>query len=122
MDNIIGYVLSRDVLVAALRGDGNHPVRSLLRPVVFIPENVGLDRALEEFLQRRQHLFIVVDEYGGVEGLLTLEDVLETILGAEIVDEADRVVDLRQLAQQRRDRRIAQQSLQQTVGHPSVNQ
>jgi len=122
MDNIIGYVLSRDVLVAALRGNGNHPVRSLLRPVVFIPENVSLDRALEEFLQRRQHLFIVVDEYGGVEGLLTLEDVLETILGAEIVDEADRVVDLRQLAQQRRDRRIAQQSLQQTVGHPSVNQ
>lgn len=109
MDNIIGYVLSRDVLVSALGGNGDAAVRTLVRPVVFIPENVGLDRALEEFLKRRQHMFIVVDEYGGVEGLLTLEDVVETILGAEIVDEADRVVDMRQFAKQQRDRRIAQQ-------------
>lgn len=109
MDNVIGYVLSRDVLVSALVGNGNAAVRTLVRPVVFIPENVGLDRALEEFLKRRQHMFIVVDEYGGVEGLLTLEDVVETILGAEIVDEADRVVDMRQFAKQQRDRRIAQQ-------------
>jgi CBS domain containing-hemolysin-like protein len=122
MDNIIGYVLSRDVLVAALRGSGTQPIRTLLRQAVFIPENVSLDRALEEFLKRRQHMFIVVDEYGGVEGLLTLEDVLETILGAEIVDEADSVVDMRQLAQQRRDRRIAQQSMQQGVQQPSVEE
>ncbi|MCX7930425.1 MAG: CBS domain-containing protein [Chlorobi bacterium] len=111
IDNVIGYVLSRDVLVHALVGDGSQPVRVLVRPVVFIPENVGLDRALEEFLTRRQHMFVVVDEYGGVEGIITLEDVVETILGAEIVDEADRVVDMRQLAQQQRDRRIAQQQL-----------
>ncbi|GIV53926.1 MAG: hypothetical protein KatS3mg039_0444 [Candidatus Kapaibacterium sp.] len=116
MDNIIGYVLSRDVLVRALSGDSAAPVRTLVRQVVFIPENVGLDRALEEFLKRRQHLFIVVDEYGGVEGLLTLEDVVETILGAEIVDEADRIVDLRQFAQQQRDRRIAQQNPASVVG------
>lgn len=122
MDNIIGYVLSRDVLVAALRGNGTQPIRTLLRQAVFIPENVSLDRALEEFLKRRQHMFIVVDEYGGVEGLLTLEDVLETILGAEIVDEADSVVDMRQLAQQRRDRRIAQQTMYHGVQQSSTQE
>lgn len=122
IDNIIGYVLSRDVLVRALSGDGRIPVRHLVRSVIFIPENVGLDRALEEFLKQRQHMFIVVDEYGGVEGLITLEDVVETILGAEIVDEADRVVDLRQLAQQQRDRRIAQQNHPSLVGQSDTSQ
>lgn len=117
IDNIVGYVLSRDVLVQALVGNGAAPVRTLVRNVVFIPAHIGLDQALEEFLKRRQHMFIVVDEYGGVEGLLTLEDVVETILGTEIVDEADRIADLRQLAQQQRDRRIAQQGLHSTVEH-----
>ena len=51
-------------------------------------------------------MFVVVDEYGGVEGLITMEDVLETILGVEIVDEGDKVADLRVLAKQQRDRRI----------------
>ncbi|MCS6999719.1 MAG: CBS domain-containing protein [Bacteroidota bacterium] len=115
VDAIIGYVLSRDILLRALSGGGDEKVRSLVRQVVFIPENIGLDRALEEFLTRRQHMFIVVDEYGSVEGLITLEDVVETILGTEIVDEADRIVDLRQLAQQQRDRRIAQQTLHHIV-------
>ena len=55
-----------------------------MRDVNFIPENVRLDKVLEEFLTRRQHMFLVVDEYGGVEGLITMQDVVETILGAEI--------------------------------------
>jgi len=53
-------------------------------------------------------MFIVVDEYGGIEGLVTMEDVLETMLGTEIVDEADRIVDLRELAKSRRDKRVAE--------------
>jgi CBS domain containing-hemolysin-like protein len=53
-------------------------------------------------------MFVVVDEYGGIEGLVTMEDVLETMLGTEIVDEADRVVDLRDLAKSRRDKRVAE--------------
>ncbi|MDQ1265963.1 MAG: hypothetical protein QG635_1115 [Bacteroidota bacterium] len=104
---VIGYVLSKDVLHAALAGNTDMKLRSMVREVYFIPENAELDNALERFLQRRQHLFVVVDEYGGVEGLLTMEDVLETILGAEIVDEADKVVDLREFAKQKRDRRVA---------------
>ena len=110
LDSVIGYCMTRDVLHAALNNNDDKELRVLTRDVHFIPENVQLDKALEEFLQRRQHLFIVVDEYGGVDGLITMEDVVETILGAEIVDEVDRVVDMRQLASQRRDKRIAMNS------------
>lgn len=106
-DGVIGYVMSKDILLAALNGKNNLSLRDFCREVYFIPENARLDIALERFLNRRQHLFIVVDEYGGVEGLITMEDVLETILGTEILDEVDKVADLRQLAKQRRDSRIA---------------
>jgi CBS domain containing-hemolysin-like protein len=106
-DGIIGYVMSKDILLAALKGKGATKLRDFCREVYFIPENAELDTTLERFLNRRQHLFVVVDEYGGIEGLITMEDVLETMLGAEIVDEVDKVVDLRLLAKQRRDNRIA---------------
>lgn len=106
-DKVIGYVMSKDVLHAALVGQSNMKISTFAREVDFIPENAELDAALERFLQARKHLFLVVDEYGGVEGLLTMEDVLETMLGVEIVDEADKVVDLRKLAMDHRDKRIA---------------
>jgi len=106
-DDVVGYVLSADILRAALTGKSNTKLRSLSREVYIIPENAELDDALDMFLRRRQHQFVVVDEYGGVEGLITMEDVLETILGVEIVDEVDKVVDLRMVAKQRRDKRIA---------------
>jgi CBS domain containing-hemolysin-like protein len=115
LDDVIGYCLTRDILYAAVHGRHSLSMDKLCREVHFIPENVRLDKVLEEFLTRRQHLFLVVDEYGGVEGLITMEDVVETILGAEIVDEADRVVDMRQLASLRRDQRIAGSTGQQPV-------
>lgn len=111
-DGVVGYVIAKDVLRAALAGRKTTEIGKLKRHVHFIPENITLERALEQFLQQRQHMFMVVDEHGGVEGLLTMEDVMETMLGAEIVDEADHVVDLRQLAKQRRDARIAQRETQ----------
>lgn len=106
-DGIIGYIMSKDIFLAALKGKGASKLRDFNREIYFIPENAELDTALERFLNRRQHMFMVVDEYGGIEGLITMEDVLETMLGVEIVDEVDKVVDLRQLAKQRRDSRIA---------------
>ncbi len=103
---VIGYVTTRDLMSAALEGKHSLKIQEFAREVYFIPENAELDKALDRFLQRRQHLFVVVDEYGGVEGILTMEDVLETMLGVEIVDEADTVVDLREYAKQKRDRRV----------------
>jgi CBS domain containing-hemolysin-like protein len=111
-DGVVGYVMSKDVLHAALIGKQNIKLRNFAREVYFIPENSQLDTALELFLKHNQHQFLVVDEYGGIEGLLTMEDVIETMLGVEIVDEADKVVDLRRLAKEQRDKRVASIAMQ----------
>lgn len=108
LDGVVGYVMTKDVLRAALNGHKSRILRELMREVYFIPENVELGKALSQFLQRKQHLMMAVDEYGGIEGLITMEDVVEAILGVEIVDEADRIVNLRVLAKQRRDKRVAE--------------
>ncbi len=106
LDSVCGYVITKDVLRASLAGRHTVELVKLKRDVDFIPENITLEKALELFLQKRQHILMVVDEHGGVEGMITMEDILESMLGVEIVDEVDHVVDLRALAKQRRDRRI----------------
>jgi CBS domain containing-hemolysin-like protein len=106
LDSVIGYALVKDIFWAVINNRTTVTLRDIARTVYFIPENINLDRVLEHFLERREHLFVVVDEYGGVEGLLTMEDVMETLLGAEIIDEVDKVRNLRILAKQRRDQRI----------------
>ena len=87
-DEILGILLAKDLLrgVVADHAPGN--VRELLRPAVLIPETKRLDLLLREFRQSRNHMAIVIDEYGGVAGLVTIEDVLEEIVG-EIDDEHD---------------------------------
>ena len=104
-DEVIGYVTTKEVFNASLNGRNNITLKDIVRPIHFIPENAALGTALEELLRNKQQLNLVVDEYGGVEGLLTMEDILETILGVEIIDEADKIADLRQLAKQKREER-----------------
>ena len=106
-DGVIGYVMVRDILRAALSGKTETKLIELAREIYFIEEDEVLDEALERFLHRRQHMFMAVDEYGGIAGLITMEDVLETMLGVEIVDEADKFEDMRLVAKQKRDKRIA---------------
>jgi len=77
-----------------------------MRSAHFVVELAKLSEVLMEFLERREHMFIVLDEYGGLAGLITLEDILEEILGREIVDESDEVEDKRELARQRRKKLI----------------
>lgn len=105
-DGVVGYVVTKNILTSALNNKHKSKLRELARELHYIPENATLDSALEQFIKLRQHILLVVDEYGGIEGLISMEDVLENILGVEIVDEADRVVDMRDLAKQRRDKRI----------------
>jgi len=107
-DNIVGYVLVRDVMRAAAAGcDRERKLATWMRQVWHVPEMVAVGNALSQFLERREPIAIVTDEHGGVAGLVTLEDLMETMLGTEIVDESDRHVDLRQKAAEWRDRRLA---------------
>ncbi len=106
-DDITGYLLVRDALRMAAGGaDSDTLITELKRPMWFLPETVSVEAAMRQFLDRREHMAIVVDEHGGVSGLVTLEDIVETVLGAEIMDEFDAVTDLRKLALELRDKRL----------------
>ena len=85
-DNIIGILMAKDLLKLQRSPDLN--LRTLLRPTVFVPESKGLNELLRDFRSNRNHLAIVIDEFGNTAGLLTIEDVLEEIVG-EIEDEFD---------------------------------
>lgn len=100
-ENIVGVVYRREVLQAQAEDRDGMRMADLMKPARFVQESLTLDRLLVKFLDSRMHLFIVLDEYGGVGGVVSLEDVLEEILGKEIVDETDEVVDTRALARQR---------------------
>jgi len=106
-DRITGYILQREVLIAATRGiDPQTPVSRFSRPAVFIPEGQPVGRVLRRLIEQREHMALVTDEYGGISGLVTLEDLVETTLGVEILDESDRVVDLRAEAAKLREQRL----------------
>jgi len=89
LDQVIGILHAKDLLAYAKAGNTQVSLASLLRPVIFVPTTKPVSALLREFQQERAHMAIVVDEYGGVAGLVTLEDVLEEIVG-EIEDEYDR--------------------------------
>lgn len=88
LDNVVGILLAKDLLPLILQRTDNFDLRQLLRPAVVVPESKRLNVLLREFRQNRNHMAIVIDEYGGVAGLVTIEDVLEEIVG-EIEDETD---------------------------------
>ena len=106
-DNVVGYVLQLDVMRAAAADcDRMRRLESFRREISYVPEMIGVGQALRQFLERRETLAVVTDEHGGLAGLVTLEDLTETLLGTEIVDESDRTVDLRQTAAELRDQRL----------------
>jgi CBS domain containing-hemolysin-like protein len=100
-EHIIGYVMRPELSSTQFVKQLHILLKSLAKPITFVPETTNCLTLLTNFLKQRQHIAIVLDEYGGVAGLVTLEDLLETVLGAEIVDEKDQVVDLRENARQR---------------------
>jgi magnesium and cobalt transporter len=88
-DEVVGVLLAKDLLRYSSKNEGEHfSIREILRPAVFVPESKRLNVLLKEFRASRNHIAVVVDEYGGVAGMVTIEDVLEQIVG-EIEDEHD---------------------------------
>ena len=101
-ENIVGLVLLRDVFSALADGRDKDKLFKLGLSIHSVPESARASRLFKEFIQRREHLFAVVDEYGGFAGIVTLEDVIEEIVGHEIVDESDPAVDMQEHARQER--------------------
>ncbi len=97
-ENITGYVMIHDLGSAKSVSAPAKTLASMAKPIASIPETMNCLTLLNAFLKKRRHIAVVKDEYGGVAGLVTLEDLLEVVLGAEIVDERDTVVDMQQLA------------------------
>jgi magnesium and cobalt transporter len=92
-DDVLGILLAKDLLPQILNPhNGNFKIEDLLRPAMVVPESKRLNVLLREFRENRNHMAIVIDEYGGVAGLVTIEDVLEEIVG-EIEDETDALAD-----------------------------
>ena len=100
LDDIIGIVLRNEILEAYSAGKGDVTLESMAHPVQTVSPSASVGDLLDEFIKRQDHIFLVVDEYGGTEGIITLEDAVETLLGVEIVDETDSVEDMRKLARE----------------------
>ena len=98
LDNIIGIVRRHVLLKSKAEDQFDVTMGELAKPIHTVEENDSVGNVLDEFVKRREHLFMVKDQFGQVAGLITLEDAIETLLGIEIVDETDSVVDMRKLA------------------------
>lgn len=105
IDEIVGVVLQRDLHQAGREGRQSARLEIYAKPIHAVPMTASVAAALEQFISRQEHIFLAVDEYGGTAGIITLEDVIETLLGVEIVDETDSVEDMRKLARERAQRR-----------------
>ncbi len=97
-DNIVGIVMRKDVLLHAVEGHEQQKLKLLTKPVHFVPETARLNTVLLDFFELRQHLFCVVDEYGGFTGVISLEDIIEEVMGMEIMDESDHDKTMREMA------------------------
>ncbi len=98
IDHITGFVLKDDILILSAQKRGDEPLSVLKRNILAVPDSISLSVLLEQILKNRQHIVIVVNEYGGTQGLVSLEDLVETLMGMEIMDETDNVEDMRALA------------------------
>jgi CBS domain containing-hemolysin-like protein len=119
-DDITGFVLKDDLVLAHARDRHDTRLHEFTRPIPALPGSVTLSELFEFLLDQKKHIILVIDEYGGMEGIATLEDVVETLLGLEIVDEADKTVDMQALARAQWEKRARELQIitEQTAPEP----
>jgi len=98
VDNITGFVLKDNILEEMVNENGTSPLSEIRREILVTKRTTAIPQLFDIFIAKREHIALVVDEFGSVSGLVTMEDVIETLLGLEIMDESDSVADLQQLA------------------------
>lgn len=107
-DDVTGYVLKSDLLIAQAKDQFDRPLSEFERRFLMIPDLLSASGAFDRLMHDKSHIALVVDEYGATQGLVTLEDVIETLIGLEITDELDKVEDMQALAHRRwRERMVA---------------
>jgi len=111
LNAITGFVLKDEVMEMIIEKKGAMPMKSILRPISMVHEETPIVRLLSKLIERKVHMTIVVDEYGQVSGLVTMEDLFETLIGLEIVDEMDSVEDLQALARKNWEARAKKMGL-----------
>lgn len=104
-DLITGYILKIDVAEALIEGRGEEELTSLRRDIMAVGETLTVTELFTNLMERREHVAVVLDDFGGMAGIVTMEDIIETILGMEIMDETDTATDMRILAQKHREKR-----------------
>ena len=112
LDDITGFVLKTDMLISRALNRKEEKLVTFKRDIMSVISELPLSDLLEFFLNHRQHIALVVDEYGGTKGIVTLEDVVETLLGMEILDEMDKVEDMQALARKQWKKRARAIGLQ----------
>ncbi len=101
MDDIVGLIRRRDLLKAKANDEDSATVAQLMQEISFMPENATGEKALQQFLKNQQQLAVAVDEFGSMSGVITMEDIIEHILGQEIFEKDDPAVDMRELARRK---------------------
>lgn len=101
-----GFVLKDDLLLAQARNNSDKTLATYRRDLPALADTTPLSEAFDEVLQQRAHIMVIIDEYGGMEGVVTMEDILETLLGLEIMDESDKTADMQKYARRMWKKRV----------------
>ena len=122
IDAVTGYVLKSDLLLSAAQGLSDRRLAELKRDISLVPDTQPLRDLFTRFLDRREHIAVLVDQYGGMAGIVTMEDVVESLLGSEIVDESDVEIDMQKLARRRWQRRAREMGMTDVTAPQETDQ
>ncbi|MEZ4525885.1 MAG: CBS domain-containing protein [Desulfobacterales bacterium] len=100
-DNITGYVFRQKVFEKLAEDHHELKLKDIKRNILFLPDKIALFSAWEILLEKKEHIAMIMDEYGGIDGIVTMEDIVETLLGLEIIDEKDTISDMQKYARDR---------------------